>query len=69
VLETRSKESKTKLVALIADIEAKPDHMECVANASRVLSRVLGDRLGSEDMPIGNGGLLARANRPRRIKA
>ncbi len=65
----RLKERKTQLVALIADIEAKPDHMDCVANASRVLSRVLGDRVGSEDMPTGDGGLLARANRPRRIKA
>ncbi|WP_199085384.1 MerR family transcriptional regulator [Bosea sp. ASV33] len=68
-LETRLKESKAQLVALIADIEAKPDDMDCVANARRVLSRVLGDRFGSEDMPIGDGGLLAKASRPRRIKA
>jgi hypothetical protein len=68
-LEMRLKESKTQLVALIADIEAKPGDMDCVANARRVLSRVLGDRIGSEDMPIGDGGLLAKANRPRRIKA
>lgn len=68
-LETRLKASKDQLVALIADIEAKPDDMDCVANARRVLSRVLGDRVGSEDMPIGDGGLLTRANRPRRIKA
>lgn len=63
------KESKTQFVALIADIEAKPDDMDCVANARRVLSRVLGDRFGSEDMPIGDGGLLVKASRPRRIKA
>lgn len=67
-LEMRLKESKAQLVTLIADIEAKPDDMDCVANARRVLSRVLGERVGSEDMPIGGGGLLAEASRRRTIK-
>jgi DNA-binding transcriptional MerR regulator len=68
MLETRLKESKAQLIALIADIEAKPDDMDCAANARRVLSRVLGDRVGSEELPIGDGGLLAKKSRRRIIK-
>lgn len=40
-LETRLAQSKAQLVALIADIEAKPDDIDCAANARRVLSRML----------------------------
>lgn len=41
-LETRLRQSKKQLVALIGDIEAKPDDIDCAANARRVLSNVLG---------------------------
>lgn len=41
-LETRLRQSKKQLVALIDDIEAKPDDIDCAANARRLLSRVLG---------------------------
>lgn len=40
-LEARLTQSKTGLLALIADIEAKPDDLDCAANARRVLSRML----------------------------
>lgn len=41
-LETRLEDSKAQLVALIADIEAKPDDIDCADNARRVLSRMFG---------------------------
>lgn len=40
-LEKRLAYSKAQLVAVIADIEAKPADMDCAANARRVMSRVL----------------------------
>lgn len=43
-LETRLAQSKAQLVALIAEIEAKPDDIDCAANARRVLSQMLGGR-------------------------
>jgi DNA-binding transcriptional MerR regulator len=39
-LEQRLAQSRAHLVALIAEIEAKPDGMDCSANAQRVLSRI-----------------------------
>lgn len=65
VIETRLRQSKAQLVALLADIEAKPDDMDCAANARRVLSHVLGYRIESEGIPIGDGGLLAKKSRRR----
>ncbi|MEM5421197.1 MerR family transcriptional regulator [Paraburkholderia ferrariae] len=38
-LESRLAQSKAHLVALLAEIEAKPEEMDCTANAKRVLSR------------------------------
>jgi DNA-binding transcriptional MerR regulator len=64
-LEARLRQSKAQLVALLAEIEAKPDDMDCAANARRVLSHVLGDKAASEDIPIGDGGLLAKKTRRR----
>jgi DNA-binding transcriptional MerR regulator len=68
-LETRLKRSKARLVALLADIEAKPDDIDCATNARRVLSHVLGDKIGSEEMLIGDGGLLAKTTRRRTVRA
>lgn len=45
-LETRLARTKTELVALIEDIEAKPDDIDCADNARRVLTRMLGADLG-----------------------
>ena len=38
--ETRLAQSKAQLVALIAEIEARPDDIDCATNAKRVLSRM-----------------------------
>ncbi len=40
-LQQRLSQSKSQLVAVIADIEAKPGDMTCAANARRVMSRIL----------------------------
>ncbi len=40
-LEARLAHSRGQLVSLIADIEAKPDDIDCASNARRVLSRLL----------------------------
>ena len=48
-LEARLACSKAQLVALIADIEAKPEDADCAANARRVLSRILGEKAGTSD--------------------
>ncbi|WP_322060461.1 MerR family transcriptional regulator [Paraburkholderia sp. J63] len=47
-LQKRLARSKAHLVALLADIEAKPEDMDCTANAKRVLSRL---RLGEVKAP------------------
>ncbi|CAH1697736.1 MerR family transcriptional regulator [Hyphomicrobiales bacterium] len=62
-LETRLKQSKAQLVALIADIEAKPDDMDCAANARRVLSRVLDGRIRDEGVSMGDGSVPAKKGR------
>lgn len=39
-LEQRLAQSKTHLLALIDEIESKPDDLDCAANAERVLSKM-----------------------------
>lgn len=46
-LEARLANSKLQLIALIDDIEAKPDDVDCAANARRVLTRMLGSEIGA----------------------
>ncbi len=41
-LETRLAHSKTQLMALMQDVRARPDDLDCVAGAQQVLARVLG---------------------------
>lgn len=41
-LQGKLARNKAQLIAVIRDIEARPDDLDCSANASRVLSRVLG---------------------------
>ncbi|MFT3803956.1 MAG: MerR family transcriptional regulator [Burkholderiaceae bacterium] len=40
VLQARLARSKAQLIELLAQIEAKPPHMDCAANARRVLSEM-----------------------------
>jgi hypothetical protein len=39
-LEARLRQSKTQIMALIGEIEARPGDIDCAANARRVLSRM-----------------------------
>ncbi|MCO5401729.1 MerR family transcriptional regulator [Ralstonia soli] len=55
-LQTRLAQSKAHIVALIAEIESKPDGIDCVANAQRLLSWMLQKHRESPT--------LARAPRP-----
>jgi DNA-binding transcriptional MerR regulator len=53
-LEARLAQSKAHIVALIAEIDAKPPEIDCAANAKRVLSRmrkgeIAGLALASDD--------------------
>ena len=68
-MEKRLLQSKAQLAALLADIEAKPGDMDCAANARRVLTQVLGDRIASQGIALGDGGLLAKKTRRRRAEA
>ncbi len=49
-LQARLAQTKAHLLALISDIEARPEEIDCAANAERVLSRVRG-RAGGRDQP------------------
>jgi len=49
-LEARLGRSKAQLVALIADIEARPDDIDCATNARRALSRMLAGATQSASM-------------------
>lgn len=64
-LEKRLRQSKRQLVALIEDIEAKPDNIDCAANARRVLSNVLGMEAREIAMAPGDLALQKRAGRRR----
>ena len=68
-LERRLAQSKTHLLALITEIEAKPDDIDCATNAKRLLSRmqlgeVEGPSLASEDTRA-----LGKPGRRRAVKS
>ena len=52
-LEQRLAQSKTHLLALIDEIESKPDDIDCAANARRVLSKM---NLGEPSEPLKRTG-------------
>lgn len=68
-LQIRLKQSKTQLVALIKEIEAKPDDIDCATNARRVLSHILGQQIEKPTMAAGDVKLLGKTSRRRIAKA
>lgn len=62
-LEARLRQSRKRLVALIEDIEARPDDIDCAANARRVLSRVLGAEMQKPAMDADDLKALSRTRR------
>ncbi|WP_280171639.1 MerR family transcriptional regulator [Agrobacterium pusense] len=68
-LESRLAYSKSQLVALLEDITAKPDDIDCAANARRVLSRVLGKDVEAPTLEADDTKLLGKTRRRRTISA
>jgi DNA-binding transcriptional MerR regulator len=60
-MEVRLTRSKAYLVALVHEIEARPDNIDCAANARRVLSKLLDGTLGSAAMEGGDVKVLDKA--------
>jgi len=68
-LEKRLRQSKAQLVAVIADIEAKPDDIDCAANARRVLTRMMDGKMESPTLATDDVKLLGRTRGRRSPKA
>jgi DNA-binding transcriptional MerR regulator len=64
-LEARLAQSKAQLVALMAEIEARPDEIDCAANAKRVLSRIRSGEIGRPTLAAGDVKTLSRSSRRR----
>ncbi|MFQ0814617.1 MerR family transcriptional regulator [Brucella anthropi] len=62
-LEARLAHSKAQLVGLIEEITAKPDDIDCAANARRVLSQLLGKQIKSAASDTGEQRLYNKARR------
>jgi DNA-binding transcriptional MerR regulator len=68
-LQTRLAKSKAHLVALLAEIEAKPDDMDCNANAKRVLSRLGLVEVAKPTPAAADVTTLRKAKRQRSLKS
>lgn len=66
-LQARLTQSKAQLIAVIEDIEAKPDDTDCAGNARRVLSRVLHGETERPTMAADDVKLLGKASRRRSV--
>ncbi|MNN34875.1 Mercuric resistance operon regulatory protein [compost metagenome] len=64
-MEMRLAQSKAHLIALIADIEAKPDDIDCASNARRVLSRMQLGEMESPSLASGDAKAIGKASRRR----
>jgi len=62
-LEARLAQSKGQLLALLAEIEARPEDIDCAANARRVLSRLQLGEMDSPTLAAGDVKALGKANR------
>ncbi len=68
-LQARLARSKAGLVALIKDIETKPDNVDCGANARRLLSRLQSGELANPAMAAADVKMLGKTRRRRAAKA
>lgn len=64
-LEARLAQSRKQLVALIRDIETKPDDIDCAENARRVLSRMLVRQTDLPHAEANDVGLSGKTGRGR----
>lgn len=67
-MESRLAQSKAHLVALIAEIEAKPDSIDCAANAQRVLSKMLQGKMTTPAMKTSDVKMLRKSTRSRKAR-
>lgn len=67
-LEMRLAQSKAHLIALLAEIEAKPDDMDCSANAKRVLSRLRSGEVKPPTLEAADVTTLRKAKRRGPVK-
>lgn len=65
-LQLRLAQSRAHLLALIEDIQARPDGIDCAANSRRVLDRVQRGELARPTLAAGDGALLRPGRRRRR---
>lgn len=65
-IQARLARSKAQLLRLIEDIEARPEDMDCAANARRILTNVLGE--SSEDPGVTSEGVPLPDQADRRKK-
>lgn len=61
----RLAQSRKQLVAVIREIEAKPDDIDCAENARRMLSRMLDAKTNLPDMEANDVRLLKKTGRGR----
>lgn len=52
-LQERLVRTTARLEGLIVEIEARPDNIDCAANARRVLARLFGDNTASKPVRVG----------------
>ncbi|HEL3814046.1 TPA: MerR family transcriptional regulator [Stenotrophomonas maltophilia] len=65
-LQLRLAQSRAHLLALIEDIQARPDGIDCAANSRRVLDRAQRGELARPTLAAGDGALLRPGRRRRR---
>lgn len=68
-LQMRLAQSKAHLVALLAEIEAKPADMDCTANAKRVLSRLRSGEVKPPALKAADVTTLRKAKRRGPVKS
>nr|WP_315595237.1 MerR family transcriptional regulator [uncultured Cupriavidus sp.] len=64
-LEMRLAQSKSHINALLAEIEAKPEEIDCATNAERVLSRIRSGEMEGPALAAGDVTALRKARRRR----
>jgi DNA-binding transcriptional MerR regulator len=68
-MQMRLAQSKAHLVAVLAEIEAKPEEMDCTTNAKRVLSRMRSGGMKTPVLAAGDVKTLRKAKRRRSVKS
>jgi len=68
-LEARLAQSKARLVSLIGDIEAKPEDIDCLSNARRVLAGLFDPGVPQPELVVDDVRLLEKSDRRHPIKS